>query len=243
MSQQLPSEHIKFYRDHALFHDNAKIVRSGADIPTHNLARFFEAGRFVTENKKDILAVTQAQHRELIPVAPFTQRIADFIKSHHYTLMLNSDFDKAMYECLQPRQTGTEHGIGNSLALKLGDLHWAKEAHSIEIYKGLTMVGAVIFLHRETNGKVTSLASFGKDPKGEDELAAYIATQCALHHNKLSLHDAIRPTHHTRQLGGGLVSLRDHLMFENIAKQNRLVLTPIWYNLPLVEYAKPLING
>lgn len=239
MSDQFQAFSPNLYVDQVKFDASLKELRAGADIPAHNIVRSFEDGCFIGigEIAKNWMPIMQAQYRELIPIEfHMPPGAAGLIGRGNYSFTLNREFDRVMLECTKPREDGdAQHWIGNDLALKYSEVHQAGDAHSLEIYKNGALVGGHIGLQRY--GNYISLASFG------EEAVAYVTLQAVLCKAGGIVHDAIRPSRMSRQLGGGLVSVRDHLEIEALAKQKRLVLPKIADKLPVAEYIQTLKNG
>ena len=237
MSGQLPLSSFRLYIEQVKFDASVEEVRPGADIPAHNIVRSFEKGCFIAANEKGRTPIVQAQYRELIPVEfHMPPGAAGLIEKGNYSFTLNREFDRVMLECTKPRKDGdAKRWIDQNLALKYSEVHQARDAHSLEIYKNGRLVGGHIGLQRY--GNYISLASFG------EEMVAYVTLQSVLCKAGAVVHDAIRPSRLSRQLGGVLVLLQDHLKIEASAKQKRLVLPVTEDKLPVAQYIQPLING
>lgn len=116
-------------------------------IPVDLLLMAYRSGIFPMADSRDDeeLYWVEPRERAVIPLdgLKVSRSLAKAIRQNRFRVTCNADFDAVIEACAAPRPGHPESWISNRIAASYRALHLAGHAHSIECWRGNTLVGGL----------------------------------------------------------------------------------------------------
>ena len=204
------------------------------DITPEILLKAYAAGIFpMAEDADDpTLFWVEPRERGIIPLETFrlTKRLARTVRSDHFTVRIDHDFDSVIEGCAAPAEGRTKTWISGRIRQLYGELFDRGYCHTVEVYREGRLVGGLY-------GVRLGAAFFGESMFHRERDASKVALVhlvARLRRGGFTLLDTQFVTDHLAQFGAYEVPRRDYK-----AMLREAVDTPARWDVWPLERAVP----